>query len=185
MASIVSSPLSPNDRILADHLNRLWRDLHQNHIHDAENQVDHADLIETGPMSGVTYDHGDIDDHIDAVYGIHGLNASAYPIGYLGAGRYILAGITTLSNSAVIWTTENYRYVDISFSPYTFGSTPAINVTIVLDHTTLPYDITATVGENIQILWIENLSTSGFRACFAHGSWVGAAGLHWSAIGSL
>jgi len=72
--ALVSSFVAAGQKILADHFNKLRQDL-VNHGHGSGEggTIDHADLGETGPMSGRTYDHEDIDDHIDATDNIHGL----------------------------------------------------------------------------------------------------------------
>ena len=71
--SLVSSAVSAGQKVLADHFNKLRQDL-LNHAHGGGEggTVDHADLGETGPMLGRTYDHSDIDAHIDSEH-VHGL----------------------------------------------------------------------------------------------------------------
>lgn len=71
--ALVSSVVAAGQKILADHFNKLRQDL-IGHAHGSGEggTIDHADLGETGPMSGRTYDHEDIDTHIDSS-DVHGL----------------------------------------------------------------------------------------------------------------
>lgn len=81
--ALQSSKVAAGIKILAAHFNALWTDLVVNHDHSTGmgGTVDHADLSESGAMGGITYAHSDIDDHIDAGQGVHGLNAAAYVAG--------------------------------------------------------------------------------------------------------
>lgn len=134
MASIVSSILAPNEAILADHLNRLWRDLHQNHIHDVANHVDHADLLDSGPMAGRDYDHDDIDGHINAATGVHGLVSALNVVGSPTADLCIAYGSSALDSAQYsVWLYDQgppghyaHRfYKTISFG-FSFLSAPVV-----------------------------------------------------------
>ena len=93
MGVLQSSKVAAGMRVLASHFNNLWDDLISNHDHSSGKggTVDHANLADSGPMSGFTYDHGDIDDHIDAT-AAHGIPAEGKIVG--GNDSYmIVAGV--------------------------------------------------------------------------------------------
>lgn len=101
--AITSGPVAPGDEILADAYNKLWKDLATagGHNHDGEGgTIDHADLGESGPISGITYMHSEIDDHIDAFDEVHGLASGVAVAGALSNDLVIVAGSKSSPGSA-------------------------------------------------------------------------------------
>jgi hypothetical protein len=91
--ALVSSKVAAGMTILADHFNKLWTDLTANHDHSSGQggTVGHDDLAD-GAISGTTYDHSDIDSHIDAGDTVHDLGSGVYVAGAAGSQFVIFAG---------------------------------------------------------------------------------------------
>jgi hypothetical protein len=101
--ALVSSKVAAGMTILADHFNKLWADLTANHDHSSGQggTIDHADLNDTGDMSGFNHNHTDLETHLSGggvgdeidnpggSRGVHGLAASAYVAGNLGSGQLV------------------------------------------------------------------------------------------------
>lgn len=90
--ALVSSKVAAGMTILADHFNKLWTDLTANHDHSSGQggTVDHADLAETGVMSGRTNTHTMIDAHIAAADGVHDLDNGVKIPGVLGNTQIVV-----------------------------------------------------------------------------------------------
>jgi hypothetical protein len=89
MGVLQSSKVAAGMRVLADHFNKLWDDMITNHDHSTGKGavINHANLSDSGAMSGFDYGHTDIDAHINAS-SAHGLPVEANVIG--GPDSYVI-----------------------------------------------------------------------------------------------
>jgi hypothetical protein len=165
--ALVSSKVAAGMTILADHFNKLWTDLTANHDHSSGQggTIDHADLNDTGDMSGFDHNHTDIETHLsgggvgDEIdnpggnRGVHGLAASAYVAGNLGSGQLVFfvgktAGMPG-DNTSIYYSADGSDPASIEFD-----SPPYVLVTLEGD--------SGGGGEHKDILDIEGITPTGF-----------------------
>jgi hypothetical protein len=145
--ALQSSKVAAGIKILADHFNALWTDLVVNHDHSSGmgGTVGHADLSD-GAIGGTTYEHSEIDTHIDAGQGVHDLDAAAYVAGSLDAQLVINHG--SFNPGAGSTGTVN-------FTAFT-GSAPTV-------HLTCYHATETTVGEMVAIVTAVDLDSFDWR----------------------
>lgn len=109
---LAASKVTTDEDVQSAHINALIEDIRTNHDHaDGKGAtVDHADLVDTGPMYALNHDHGDIETHMNGSTGsfsdnpggdrgVHGLEGTgAYVAGSLGDQLVIQCGTCTLGS---------------------------------------------------------------------------------------
>lgn len=166
--ALVSSKVATGAKILADHINKLWTDMTQNHDHDGDTtgaKVDHLNLLEsqTGNMSGMNHRHQDLEYHLlgggpganeidnpGGDRGVHGLAAAAFVAGAFGykIGDIFTAGQLVFQAGYVACTGDN--------GSVTFGV--AFDTIIGVIATS----VVATLDMDDRDVFIESKSVSGF-----------------------
>lgn len=128
-----SAPVAENVMAKSSDYNKLRVDL-LTHTHDGyTTKVDHHDLENGGVNVDANYSHDEIDDHIDATYGVHGGTSSQYVC--LGkkpdeAAKNLVVVTGTLQVSIAGQPFGSRRYNEAWIEDYgvTFASEPQVLV---------------------------------------------------------
>jgi hypothetical protein len=125
--ALVSSKVAAGMTILADHFNKLWTDLTQNHNHSAGQggTVDHGDLAD-GVITGTTYSHTNIRDHIDAGEAVHDLASGVQVAGALGSTQLVIFAGSKATPLTTNYGTCYYASDGLSPQDVTFSSVIAV-----------------------------------------------------------
>lgn len=96
MGDILSRAVTPATKALAAAFNNLRSDLLSNHNHDGTKgtNVNHGNLIYEAGYTA-TNTHEDIDDHVAAAKGVHGLGDDVYVMGISGSQKAMVIWETT------------------------------------------------------------------------------------------
>lgn len=119
------APVANDTRIYASQYNALVtaiQDEDIGHAHtgaaDGGKRISHADLTD-GKISSLsdTHTHGEIDDHIDAVSGVHGGHSDTYIVGMLSNQMLIQVGTMTFSSrdANVLFATSGVNFTETPF----------------------------------------------------------------------
>lgn len=187
--ALVSSKVAAGMTILADHFNKLWTDLTANHDHSTGQggTVDHADLADTGDMSGFAHNHTDIEVHLSGggvgdeidnpggSQGVHGLAASAYLAGNLGSGQLVFFVGKTASMPSDP-TTIYFSADGSSPASIEFDSAPFILVSLEGDSGGVSY--------HKDILDFDTITTTSFSLNVDHAGGSNGTCVHFLAIGT-
>lgn len=121
-----STPVSDSQTALAAQYNNLRQDVFNEttgHPHDGTSsggrKVDHEDLVD-GAITGTTYQHSEIDDHIDAGSGVHDLHSAALVTGSLNTQLVFDAGYFSpgAATGSVSYTTPFATVTSIQLTCY-------------------------------------------------------------------
>lgn len=188
--AITSSKVAAGMTILADQFNKLWADLTANHDHSSGQggTVDHANLADTGDMSGFTHNHDDLEVHLNGSgdgsqvdnpggdMGVHGLAASSYVCGSLGQisdGSDLSQGQLTIMTGYVTVGSDNSG--DVLFTPIVaFSTAPHIVIGSVSD--------AVNEGDSHKQICVHTVTTSGFSWVVDGGQT--RTGFYWMAVGT-
>jgi len=166
----ISSPIVTGEDYTADDINNLRTDVLSGHTHDGTEGVKmpFKNLAVTGtdgstrPAGGnVSYD--EIETHVAASQGAHGINASVYVVGSPTADAVIVAGSSSLDGDS--------KNIDFGF---TFNALPHVVAcyTAQLENS----------SSNIDAIWIDNITTSSCIVHTSSDSWYGKP-FSWIAVG--
>jgi len=188
--ALESGKVATGDTIQAADFNKLRNDLLANHTHTSGEggTVDHADLTETGDMSGMGHRHEDIESHLlgggagpNAIdnpggsQGIHGLASTVYAAG--AQGRKFDASWTAsqlvIQGGYVTWSpTADYGTKSVTFGDSGFDTLASVVVT--------PY-YPGVADTHSPVLAITAASSTGFSVKSVSYT---PTGFYWIAIGT-
>jgi len=162
---IVSGRVSAGVTALATAFNNLRADL-TSHDHTTTSggaTIDHAELADSGAMSGFDHGHADIETHITGVQtitdspggdqGVHGLGATIYPLGCAGVVVQTEGGAASRTGKIAVMLYGEYfsrsKDFDIYLTPYPWNidSKPEAVVAVPARYSSLPTCRLHSVGQ--------------------------------------
>lgn len=179
--AIESSKAAPGTTILASLFNKLRNDVLKNHDHSSgQGTVDHADLADSGPMSSVYHDHGNIETHMNGSdgsfddsgggeQGVHGLGSGIRVCGVLGK---TVDGVFTAGQAVILYGSET--------SPPTSGSV-SFGTVFDVPPIVIPSYVKGEGNVRDQGWRIYTVTTEGFEYSFEEGD--APSEFHYIAIG--